>query len=179
MTCICSRRVTQLVANASLILYMRSTCVSELHGGEHVKIALPAHVMHVVHPALEGAFLTCMMSCFCVHALGDVGKYRLLQCMARISPTLASAAATAVMLHLYLKPRKMIRNVTTCAHFSLASGCVCDPQGEKMRELAWFVTHLKAVKGDKHAIKNFDRELECKNCCFAKAAGVEAVVPCK
>lgn len=77
------------------------------------------------------------------------------------------------------QPRKMIRNVTTCARFSLASGCVCDPQGEKMRELAWFVTHLKAVKGDKHAIKNFDRELECKNCCFAKAAGVEAVVPCK
>lgn len=48
-----------------------------------------------------------------------------------------------------------------------------------MRCLAYYVTHLKAVKGDKHAIKNLDRELECKTCCLAKAAGVEAVVPCK
>ncbi len=48
-----------------------------------------------------------------------------------------------------------------------------------MRCLAYYVTHLKAVKGDEHAIKNLDRELECKTCCLAKAAGVEAVVPCK
>lgn len=39
------------------------------------------------------------------------------------------------------------------------------------------VTHLKLVKDDCHAIKNFDRELECKTCRFAKAAGVEAVIP--
>ena len=38
----------------------------------------------------------------------------------------------------------------------------CDAQGEKMRCLSEAVTHLKAVKGDKHAIKKFDRELECK-----------------
>ncbi|BDA45035.1 probable ferritin-3, chloroplastic [Coccomyxa sp. Obi] len=49
--------------------------------------------------------------------------------------------------------------------------------GEKMRGLAWYVTHLKAVKGDKHAIKNLDRELECKTCDLARAAGVEAVIP--
>ncbi|EIE21120.1 ferritin-like protein [Coccomyxa subellipsoidea C-169] len=65
------------------------------------------------------------------------------------------------------------------AHTVTFLECCIFESGEKMRELAWFVTHLKAVKGDKHAIKNFDRELECKNCCFAKAAGVEAVVPCK
>ena len=46
-----------------------------------------------------------------------------------------------------------------------------------MRYLAWYVTHLKAVDKDKHAIKNFDRELECKTCAMAKAAGVEAVIP--
>ncbi|BDA45034.1 probable ferritin-2, chloroplastic [Coccomyxa sp. Obi] len=57
--------------------------------------------------------------------------------------------------------------------------CAIFEAGEKMRCLAWYVTHLKAVKGDKHAIKNLDRELECKTCCLAKAAGVEAVVPCK
>ena len=48
-----------------------------------------------------------------------------------------------------------------------------------MRCLAWYVSHLKAVEGDKHAIKNFDRELECKTPCLAKAAGIEAVIPCK
>ena len=48
-----------------------------------------------------------------------------------------------------------------------------------MRCLAWYVTHLKAVDKDKHAIKNFDRELECKTPCLAKAAGIEAVVPSK
>ena len=52
-------------------------------------------------------------------------------------------------------------------------------QGEKMRCLSYQVSHLKAVKGDKHAIKNFDRELECKNCCLAKAAAIEAVIPSK
>ncbi|CAL8469220.1 g8761 [Coccomyxa elongata] len=51
--------------------------------------------------------------------------------------------------------------------------------GEKMRCLAWYVSHLKCVEGDKHAIKNFDRELECKTPCLAKAAGIEAVIPCK
>ena len=48
-----------------------------------------------------------------------------------------------------------------------------------MRCLAWYVSHLKCVEGDKHAIKNFDRELECKTPCLAKAAGIEAVIPCK
>lgn len=48
-----------------------------------------------------------------------------------------------------------------------------------MRCLAWYVSHLKVVKGDKHAIKNFDREIECKTPCLAKAAGIEAVIPCR
>lgn len=52
-------------------------------------------------------------------------------------------------------------------------------QSGKMRCLSDMVSHLKAVEKDKHAIKNFDRELECKNCGLAKAAGIEAVIPCK
>ena len=48
-----------------------------------------------------------------------------------------------------------------------------------MRCLSDMVSHLKAVEKDKHAIKNFDRELECKTCCMAKAAAIEAVIPCK
>ena len=66
-----------------------------------------------------------------------------------------------------------------CQRVSTFDRRECDAQGEKMRCLSEAVTHLKAVKGDKHAIKNFDRELECKNPCFAKAAAIEAVVPCK
>ncbi|KAK9908294.1 hypothetical protein WJX75_005650 [Coccomyxa subellipsoidea] len=65
------------------------------------------------------------------------------------------------------------------AHTIAFLECCIFEAGEKMRCLSEAVTHLKAVKGDKHAIKNFDRELECKNPCFAKAAAIEAVVPCK
>jgi ferritin heavy chain len=48
-----------------------------------------------------------------------------------------------------------------------------------MRCLADWVSHLKVIHKDKHAVKNFDRELAVKTCCIAKAAGIEAVIPSK
>ena len=48
-----------------------------------------------------------------------------------------------------------------------------------MHCLSGIVAHLKSVQGCHHAIKDFDRELECKVECCAKAAGVEAVICCR
>lgn len=51
-------------------------------------------------------------------------------------------------------------------------------QSEQVRILSHFVTHLKLVGEDKHAIKNFDRELAAhwtKD--LAWAAAIEAVSP--
>lgn len=42
-----------------------------------------------------------------------------------------------------------------------------------------YVTHLKLVANDKHAIKNFDRELACVLEDYSAAAGLEAVIPPK
>ncbi len=50
-------------------------------------------------------------------------------------------------------------------------------QGEKIKCLTEMVTHLKLVDKDKHAIKNFDRELERKNCKLAKAVAAETELP--
>ncbi len=42
-----------------------------------------------------------------------------------------------------------------------------------------YVTHLKVVAADKHAIKTFDRELSCILEDYSYAAGIEAVIPAK
>ena len=52
-------------------------------------------------------------------------------------------------------------------------------QAKKVHCLSGIVAHLKSVQGCHHAIKDFDRELECKVECCAKAAGVEAVICCR
>ena len=41
------------------------------------------------------------------------------------------------------------------------------------------MTHLKMVAADKHAIKDFDRELSCILEDYSYAAGIEAVIPAK
>lgn len=50
-------------------------------------------------------------------------------------------------------------------------------QAEKMKCLAEDVTHLKTVQDDKHAIKNFDCELEKKCCDLAKYVAIEIGMP--
>ncbi|EIE21121.1 ferritin-like protein [Coccomyxa subellipsoidea C-169] len=65
------------------------------------------------------------------------------------------------------------------AHSAMFFKCALEEVGAKMRCLSDMVSHLKTVEKDKHAIKNFDRELECKTCCMAKAAAIEAVIPSK
>lgn len=64
----------------------------------------------------------------------------------------------------------------SCAH-ELSAGA--QMQAKKVHCLSGIVAHLKSVEGCHHAIKDFDRELECKVECCAKAAGVEAVICCR
>lgn len=52
-------------------------------------------------------------------------------------------------------------------------------QAKKISCLSAIVAHLKSVEGNYHAICHFDKELECKVECCAKAAGVEAVICCR
>ena len=67
-------------------------------------------------------------------------------------------------------------NACLCAHELSAGAWV---QAKKVHCLSGIVAHLKSVEGCHHAIKDFDRELECKVECCAKAAGVEAVICCR
>ena len=52
-------------------------------------------------------------------------------------------------------------------------------QAKKVACWSKYVTHLKLVSGNKHAIKNFDRELACVLEDYSAAAGLEAVIPPK
>jgi ferritin heavy chain len=52
-------------------------------------------------------------------------------------------------------------------------------QGEKIKCLSEDLTHLKLVHNDKHALKNFDRELEKRNRQLAKCVGIETALPAR
>jgi hypothetical protein len=52
-------------------------------------------------------------------------------------------------------------------------------QAKKVACWSKYVTHLKLVSADKHAIKNLDRELAFVLEDYSAAAGLEAVIPPK
>ena len=52
-------------------------------------------------------------------------------------------------------------------------------QAKKVACWSHYVTHLKLVAGDKHAIKDFDRELACALEDYSMAAAIEATIPAK
>ena len=52
-------------------------------------------------------------------------------------------------------------------------------QAKKVACWCHYVTHLKLVAGDKHAIKDFDRELACALEDYSMAAAIEATIPAK
>ncbi|CAK0784318.1 hypothetical protein CVIRNUC_007522 [Coccomyxa viridis] len=77
---------------------------------------------------------------------------------------------------LKLSKLAMENNDSHTCHFI---GCCTEMKAKKVHCLSGIVAHLKSVEGCHHAIKDFDRELECKVECCAKAAGVEAVICCR
>jgi len=55
---------------------------------------------------------------------------------------------------------------------------VCETvQSEKIRVVSHYLTHLKMVANDKHAIKEFDRRLPFELEDYAMAASVESTIP--
>ena len=52
-------------------------------------------------------------------------------------------------------------------------------QAKKVASWSHYVTHLKLVAGNKHAIKDFDRELACALEDYSMAAAIEATVSAK